>query len=99
MSVWVRSSRSSTRIRKRRPVERANSHANTAVRRLPMCRSADGLGANRPAPDAMPSACLGLNFLLLQRDRGGVYRGRYPYAVPLHVDGQPRAITPEQIAG
>ena len=37
------------RIRKRRPVERANSHASTAVRRLPICRSADGLGANLPA--------------------------------------------------
>src|SRR3954453_3768806 len=48
MSALVRSSRSSTRIRNRRPVERANSHASTAVRRLPMCRSADGLGANLP---------------------------------------------------
>src|SRR5436190_20964084 len=48
-SSRVRSSRSSTRIKKRRPAERANSHASTAVRRLPMCRSADGLGANLPA--------------------------------------------------
>src|SRR5687768_12441801 len=41
-------SRSSTRIRNRRPVERANSHASSAVRRLPTCRSPDGEGAYRP---------------------------------------------------
>src|SRR6476469_535943 len=33
-----------------RPVDRANNQASSAVRRLPTCRSPDGLGANRPAP-------------------------------------------------
>ena len=31
-------------------MDRAKSQASSAVRRLPRCRSPDGLGANRPAP-------------------------------------------------
>ena len=46
---WTRS-RSSIRTRNDRPVDRAKSQASSAVRRLPTCRSPDGLGANRPAP-------------------------------------------------
>src|SRR3954452_12731395 len=41
-------SRSSMRMRKRPPAERANSQASSAVRRLPRCRSPVGLGAKRP---------------------------------------------------
>src|SRR3954469_15444856 len=41
-------SRSSIRIRKRPPADRANSHASRAVRRLPRCRSPVGEGAKRP---------------------------------------------------
>ena len=63
-----------------------------------MCRSADGLGANLPAPGAMPSACLGLNFLLLQGHRRRFHGGLNPDAVPGHGDRETRAITPEQVA-
>src|SRR3954463_4832239 len=41
-------SRSSIRIRKRPPHERAKSHASSAVRRFPKWRSPVGEGANRP---------------------------------------------------
>ena len=63
-----------------------------------MCRSADGLGANLPAPGAMPSACLGLNFLPLQGHRRDVHGGLNPDSTPLHGDGETRAVTPEQVA-
>jgi putative ATP-binding cassette transporter len=42
-------SRSSIRSRNRLSVERANSQAKSAVRRLPRCSLALGLGANRPS--------------------------------------------------
>ena len=45
----VTRSRSSIRTMKREPVDRANSHATIAVRRLPRWRAPVGLGAKRPS--------------------------------------------------
>ena len=49
-------SRSSTRTTKRAPAERANSHARSAVRRLPRWSEPVGLGANRPSPPDVPTS-------------------------------------------